>query len=119
MLNDIKRNLLFGKVVKDLPHESKLLLYTAIEVADPSGLFDVSYPLDVYALPLTALTALENAGLLLYFRDENVAAIVHWNIIANQFQRGKGTLFPEVKSRLAVKNGKYSVKDGISGDTAA
>lgn len=111
MLNDIKRNLLFGKVVKDLPHEAKLLLYTAIEVADPSGMFDPSYPLDVYTLPLTALTALENAGLLLYFPEENVAVLTHWNIISNQFQRGKATLFPEVKSRLVVRNGKYYIKD--------
>ncbi len=106
-----KQNLLYGKSMKDSSNDSKLLYFNAIELADPSGLFDVSHVLDAYNIPLTALMELVDAKLLLYFEDENVAVIVHWNTVANRFQKGPSTLFPEVRKRLVIRNGKYQRKE--------
>ena len=110
MNNTAKQNLLQGRSMKDKSIESKLLYFNAIESADGSGLFDAQYALDAFNLPLTALMELVDAKLLLYFKDENVAAIVHWNFVAAPYQKGKVTIYPEVKSRLVVRNGKYYLK---------
>jgi len=109
-MNTIKHNLLQGKSMKDKSTESKLLYFNAIEVADGSGLFDAEYALDAFNLPLTALMELVDAKLLLYFEEENVAAIVHWKMVAAPSQKKKTTIYPEVKNRLIVRNGKYYVK---------
>lgn len=110
MNNTAKQNLLQGRSMKNKSIESKLLYFVAIECADGLGLFNVQYALDAFNLPLTALMELVEAKLLLYFKDENVAAIVHWNFVAAPYQRGKATIYPEVKNRLVVKNGKYYLK---------
>lgn len=110
MNNTAKQNLLQGRSMKDKSIESKLLYFNAIESADGSGLFDAQYALDAFNLPLTALMELVDAKLLLYFKDENVAAIVHWNFVAAPYQKGKVTIYPEVKSHLVVRNGKYYLK---------
>ena len=110
MNNTAKNNLLQGRSMKNKSIESKLLYFVAIECADGSGLFDAEYALDAFNLPLTALMELVEAKLLLYFKDENVAAIVHWNFVAAPYQKGKTSIYPEVKNRLVVKNNKYYLK---------
>lgn len=112
-----KQNLVYGRSMKHASNEARLLYFVAYEICDSSGIFDVTYALDTYKLPMAALTELVEAKLLLYFEDQGTAVIIHWNIIATANQRGKASLFPEAKNRLVTKNGKYYLKNYDSDNT--
>ena len=109
-----KQNLIFGKSMRKKSNDARLLYFIAFEVADSCGLFDTAFVLDTYHIPESALRELIDAKLLLFFEVEGIACIVHWTILASANQKSKQSLFPEIKNRLAVKNGKYVLKESNS-----
>ena len=113
-----KQNLIFGKSMRKKSNDARLLYFIAFEVADGVGLFDTTFVLDIYHIPESALRELIDAKLLLFFEEEGVAAIVHWTVLANASQKSKQSLFPEIKNRLVIRNGKYTYKEPSSADDA-